>query len=414
MAMTVDGQQRSLGALGAFDHMQPYPAPPQFTNPWASTASAPSHLFSAPSSSSSTSASSSSYIPPPLGLDAATKQRSAGPLPYTAAPSMSAGGMPVSYGPPPPLLNLPPDLLGPQRISSDSSYGAEQAYSTTTSSSSPSHSQAYVPTPTSYDALPFSSTRTAYPSSTQGSGPTTGLTQQAVDRRLSHQPSISSTSSFLSAPLDVPRTRPTSLLDYGRGMASSPASRDGYGDAIDSGRGLVGISVTITDDDDVTPRNIYGAQSRECTDSYGFPTAHSSSSSISSASTFPSYYSSMDSSLSEYSSTSESADGLSSRTLPRPPGLLGNGSLPPAPQSMMGQFNSKVSSSGQKKHKCKICDKRFTRPSSLQTHMYSHTGEKPFCCEVDGCGRHFSVVSNLRRHRKVHRGDRETSSPDDV
>jgi hypothetical protein len=35
-----------------------------------------------------------------------------------------------------------------------------------------------------------------------------------------------------------------------------------------------------------------------------------------------------------------------------------------------------VSSSAQKKHKCKVCDKRFTRPSSLQTHMYSHTGEK--------------------------------------
>ncbi|KAF8543468.1 hypothetical protein BDD12DRAFT_682627, partial [Trichophaea hybrida] len=55
-----------------------------------------------------------------------------------------------------------------------------------------------------------------------------------------------------------------------------------------------------------------------------------------------------------------------------------------------------------KKHKCKVCDKRFTRPSSLQTHTYSHTGEKPFVCEQDGCGRRFSVVSNLRRHKKVH------------
>ena len=27
-------------------------------------------------------------------------------------------------------------------------------------------------------------------------------------------------------------------------------------------------------------------------------------------------------------------------------------------------------------HKCKVCDKRFTRPSSLQIHMYKHTGEK--------------------------------------
>lgn len=50
--------------------------------------------------------------------------------------------------------------------------------------------------------------------------------------------------------------------------------------------------------------------------------------------------------------------------------------MAPAPQSMMGQFSSKVSSSTQKKHKCEICDKRFTRPSSLQTHMYCHTSSK--------------------------------------
>ena len=67
----------------------------------------------------------------------------------------------------------------------------------------------------------------------------------------------------------------------------------------------------------------------------------------------------------------------------------------------MGQFNS-VSSSTEKKHRCKVCDKAFTRQSSLQTHMYSHTGEKPYACTVKGCGRRFSVISNLRRHRKVH------------
>lgn len=157
-----------------------------------------------------------------------------------------------------------------------------------------------------------------------------------------------------------------------------------------------------------TPRNIYGPQTgggRGSGDSYGFPATHSTSSSISSSGTYPSYFGgSVDSSVSDYSNAGSDIESVSSRTLPRPSGLL-NGGIPPAPQSMMGQFSSKVSSSTQKKHKCKVCDKRFTRPSSLQTHMYSHTGEKPFSCEVEGCGRHFSVVSNLRRHRKVHKGE---------
>jgi uncharacterized Zn-finger protein len=130
---------------------------------------------------------------------------------------------------------------------------------------------------------------------------------------------------------------------------------------------------------DITPRNIYGQPdvSRSSSDSYGFPSAHSSHSSISSASNYGNYYGSSvsEASVGDYSSANESVDMPNSRTLPRPSGLIG-GNLPPAPSSMMGQFSSKVSSSSQKKHKCKICDKRFTRPSSLQTHMYSHTGEK--------------------------------------
>ncbi|KAG1046456.1 hypothetical protein G6F43_011061 [Rhizopus delemar] len=55
-----------------------------------------------------------------------------------------------------------------------------------------------------------------------------------------------------------------------------------------------------------------------------------------------------------------------------------------------------------KRYVCQLCSKRFTRPSSLTTHIYSHTGEKPFKCPVGDCGRQFSVVSNLRRHAKIH------------
>jgi len=192
---------------------------------------------------------------------------------------------------------------------------------------------------------------------------------------------------------------------------TSEVERQSFNDAMDASRGMLAMSQS-----DITPRNIYGnpQPSRSSNDSYGFPSAHSSHSSISSGS-YPTYYNSSvsEASVGDYSSASESVDMPSSRTLPKPMGLIG-GSMPPAPQSMMGQFSSKVSSSSQKKHKCKICDKRFTRPSSLQTHMYSHTGEKPFACDVEGCGRHFSVVSNLRRHRKVHKGEgHDHPSPDD-
>jgi hypothetical protein len=84
---------------------------------------------------------------------------------------------------------------------------------------------------------------------------------------------------------------------------------------------------------------------------------------------------SISSSLSEYSAAGSDMEAFSSRTLPRPSRLL-NGSVIAAPQSMMGQFSSKVSSSTQKKCKCRVCGKSFIRPSSLQAHIYSHSGEK--------------------------------------
>ncbi|RHZ83087.1 hypothetical protein Glove_99g306 [Diversispora epigaea] len=59
------------------------------------------------------------------------------------------------------------------------------------------------------------------------------------------------------------------------------------------------------------------------------------------------------------------------------------------------------SSSGNR-YQCPFCAKRFSRPSSLRIHTYSHTGEKPFVCTEPGCGRKFSVQSNMRRHLRVH------------
>ncbi|KAM6513354.1 hypothetical protein FALCPG4_015783 [Fusarium falciforme] len=121
-----------------------------------------------------------------------------------------------------------------------------------------------------------------------------------------------------------------------------------------------------------TPRDGYGSRSdRSSVDRYGFPSAHSTSSSIPSTYNFSSY----GGSVSDPSTASSDVKPVNSRALLQLQGLMAS-EVPPTPQSLMGQFRSKVSSRPQKRHKCKVCDKLFTRPSSLQTHMYSHTGER--------------------------------------
>ncbi|KAI7869948.1 hypothetical protein BDF14DRAFT_1777837 [Spinellus fusiger] len=60
---------------------------------------------------------------------------------------------------------------------------------------------------------------------------------------------------------------------------------------------------------------------------------------------------------------------------------------------------------------CQFCSKKFSRPSSLRIHTYSHTGEKPFVCPEESCGRKFSVQSNMRRHLKVHRLGKSKATP---
>ncbi|KAJ3910359.1 hypothetical protein F5879DRAFT_487243 [Lentinula edodes] len=64
------------------------------------------------------------------------------------------------------------------------------------------------------------------------------------------------------------------------------------------------------------------------------------------------------------------------------------------------------------KYECTYCGKGFNRPSSLKIHLNSHTGEKPFLCPVEGCGRSFSVLSNMRRHARVHNQNAQTSDDD--
>ncbi|KAL1969134.1 hypothetical protein VTN77DRAFT_388 [Rasamsonia byssochlamydoides] len=360
MTMVIENQNRQYGGMG-FDHvyqsnMHHHNHSTQFNDPWTHTSS-----HSNPPVYSTTSMASNQLALNPVKHEDVTRPTAIS-LPYSSipvsAPSLVTGSnySTAGYG--------GSEMLNMQHEMPRSTFEQQPAPSYTTAAPITTF------TPANYPSLNYA---------------------QSL-----HPPQPHQDRSRLSHPSDARVTQP-------------PTQQTAtYADAIDASRGMVALS------QDLTPRNIYAPRgSRGSAESYGFPSTHSSISSMSSAGNYP-YYSasvaSVESSVTDYSSTtSESYDQLPSRTLPRPTGLMAGGA-PPGPQSMMSQFSSKMPSNTQKKHKCKVCDKRFTRPSSLQTHMYSHTGEKPYACDVEGCGRHFSVVSNLRRHKKVHKGEKETGS----
>ena len=53
------------------------------------------------------------------------------------------------------------------------------------------------------------------------------------------------------------------------------------------------------------------------------------------------------------------------------------------------------------------CDRVFSRPCRLEEHVRSHTGERPFQCDEDGCGKTFVRDYHLSRHKKIsHAHDR--------
>ncbi len=92
------------------------------------------------------------------------------------------------------------------------------------------------------------------------------------------------------------------------------------------------------------------------------------------------------------SNSEDFEDDLSLVDLDSPHGLVGEEEEDEEGEELCPALSSTHGTRAAAAHTCDECLKSFASPGKLRQHEYSHTGETPFECRIQGGGLHFTLL----------------------